>query len=51
MESVRYKKALADGLQIKHLQAICKGYLQACNFLYCSGITVESLQMADKIEK
>ena len=43
--------SLADGLQILYLQAICKGYLQACNLLYRNGVSAESLQMADKMRK
>lgn len=40
-----------DGLQIRYLQAICKGYLQARNLLHSNAISTKSLQMADKMRK
>ena len=40
-----------NGLQIVYLQAICKGYLQACNSLHSNGVSTKSLQMADKMRK
>jgi len=40
-----------NGLQILYLQAICKGYLQACNSLHSNGVSTKSLQMADKMRK
>ena len=40
-----------NGLQILYLQAICKGYLQACISLHSNGVSPKSLQMADKMRK
>ena len=40
-----------NGLQILYQQAICKGYLQACNSLHSNGVSTKSLQMADKMRK
>lgn len=52
MPSVLYPtSSFTDGLQIKYLQAICKGYLQACNSLHSNGVSTKSLQMADKMRK